>query len=166
MPKKLRTVDGKDKLKAPRPQRAGIVQIIYDVLDAWEKLDFDSIIKNIPAAITSTQQIFKRAQVRKALYSGVYSGFFIHVSDPNNPSRHKATERGHWKIAPLSYYEARRDHIKNLPGEPRRRHHEDDEAEAEVVTPPGIDRWFVTGVALTACVVGFVLGTGFGVLIS
>ncbi len=96
---------GHDK-QAPRPYR-GMIQAVFDCIDACGGATFKQVQKYLPAAVQHTSQMLTKKKLEKVLYNAVYHGYLVHDSTG-------ITDKGYWKIAPLSYYNARRAIIDDL----------------------------------------------------
>ena len=88
--------------RAPRPPRRSLVQILYDTIEAigGDGATEDQIMALLPAAIndkTDATIVLTKDRLHNNLITQTNAGYFIH--DP---------VRKAWRIAPLSYYEARR----------------------------------------------------------
>jgi len=107
MHRKLSVVDGREGGKfAPSPHR-GLIKALYDTIDACGGADLRQIKKYLPAAIDSSSQVASTKKIEKSLYSAVYRGYLVH--SPQND---------YWKIAPLSYYNARQQVMQDLKDNP------------------------------------------------
>lgn len=116
MGRKLKVIDGTGDGKfAPSPHR-GLVKALYETVDACGGADITQIKKYLPAAIENINQVLTTSKIEKSLYNAVYRGYLVH-----NPST------GYWQVAPISYYKARQEVIKdiesrtNRDGVPKRR---------------------------------------------
>jgi len=100
---KLKLIDGtgRDKL-APRPHH-GLIRALYDTVEACGGANLKQIKEYLPAAIDNIGQVLRKGKLNRALYHAVYNGYLVH--DP---------EKGYWKIAPRSYYEARQEFTAEL----------------------------------------------------
>ena len=110
----VKPIDGTgDDKKAPRPQR-GMTKAVFDCIDACGGANFKQVQKYLPAAIQNSGQIITKKRLEKVLYSAVYQGYLVHDS-------RGITDKGYWKVAPLSYYNARKVIISDLKRHPRKR---------------------------------------------
>lgn len=99
---KLKAIDGTGSKVAPRPTR-GLLRAVYDTIDACGGADFKTVRKYLPAAIEDISQVVSKKKIERCLYNAVYRGYLIHDSD------HEV-----WKIAPVSYYVARQEHLAEI----------------------------------------------------
>ena len=97
---KVTVIDGTgEEPNAPRPQR-GLIKAVYDTIEACGGADFEQIRKYLPAAIEHINQVVTKKKIEKILYNAVYHGYLVHDNTG-------VTNKGYWKIAPLSYYNIR-----------------------------------------------------------
>jgi len=109
MSSKLKVIDGSAGGKhAPRPSR-GLTRAIYDTVDACGGADMKTVRKYLPAAIENINQVVSRKKIKQALYNAVYRGYLIH--DPDHD---------HWKVAPISYYVSRQEHLAEIEAHTKR----------------------------------------------
>lgn len=101
-------VDGTDTRRAPAPKH-GLQRAVFKTVEALERATEKAVYEMIPAAITQGNQVVSHKKLLRSLKNGVYRGYFI-------------TEKNIFRIAPLSYYQARQEYIKNLPGIPQASH--------------------------------------------
>lgn len=102
MTAKLKAIDGSGSKVAPRPTR-GLLRAIYDTVDACGGANFKTVRKYLPAAIEDIGQVVSKKKIERCLYNAVYRGYLIHDSD-----------HAMWKIAPVSYYVARQEHLAEI----------------------------------------------------
>ena len=111
MKNRLTVVDGTGQdRKAPRP-KYGLARALYEVVDACGGATFEQIVKYLPAAIIDAKQVASRKKIAHNLYHCVYRGYLVHQGE----ARYKTADtKGHWFIAPLSYYNARQQYLDDL----------------------------------------------------
>lgn len=109
MKKILKAIDGGAGVgPAPRPRR-GLMQLMYDIVDAIGESTAAKIYEYVPAAISKPQQVVSRSKVDKSLYQCVYQGYMV---------THKQGNDELFRIAPVSYFKARQELLKANKGAP------------------------------------------------
>lgn len=141
----------RDDEQAPPPQR-GLMRAVFETVDANKgPTDMRAIKELLPAAITDTS-MFRQHQIDKALYALVYRGHLVTIEDG-------ATVK--WKVAPISYYEARRRYIENRPAD----HGLGQKiAKARRAARKGITPGLATAIGAAAFAIGLAAGLAIGVL--
>ena len=81
------------------------MRAVYDTIDACGGANLTQIKKYLPAAIDNIGQVMRKKRLTRALYNAVYRGYLIH-DDTRKPD--------YWQIAPIDYYTARQEHVKEL----------------------------------------------------
>ena len=89
---------------APRPHH-GLIRALYDTVDACGGATLDQIRRYLPAAIDNISQVMRKNRLKKALYNAVYRGYLIHDD---------TKDEEYWHVAPIDYYNARQEHVKEI----------------------------------------------------
>jgi hypothetical protein len=92
---KVTVIDGTKQTVAPSPQR-GLVKLVYQTVKELERATEAQIKKYLPVIAEDATLYMDKKKFESCLYSAVYSGYLI-------------TDKGQYRVAPLSYYEARQE---------------------------------------------------------
>jgi hypothetical protein len=146
-----------DKSKlAPRPNKRGITQAVWDTLDTLGGGTFFQISKYMPAALVQEKKI-TRKQLAVALDNGVRRGYFV-----KGP-------KGYYNIAPKDYWDAR-DWYRNKSHKKLKKVDEvisgPPSVKAEPTEPTELPRWvyrlvLANGVVVVLLILAGIFGVGY-----
>ncbi len=150
---KLTVVDGRDQRQAPSPQR-GLVKLVFQTVKELEAATEAQIKKYLPVIADDATLYMDKKKFESCLYSAVYSGYLI-------------TDKGKYRVAPHSYYEARQaiveDHKANR-GKPKKKRKHPKQDDVVYIRP--LWHWAVLGsIAVITLCVGFLAGLLLGLLL-
>ncbi len=161
---RLSLIDGKDVGElAPKP-RAGLVKIIYEILEALGQAHYRKIKEYIPAAVTKASQVTTEVKLKRCLYNGVYRGYFQHEDTKGNMMMRseKNIKRGTWKIASLDYYNQRQSYLTEMANDDLRHKHQPEKIQQDIDIIKETN-WPITVAVGVSC---FLAGLSIGVFVG
>lgn len=145
---KVTVIDGTKQSVAPAPSR-GLAKLVYQVVKELGGATETQIKKYLPAVSDDVDQYINRKKFDNCLYSSVYSGYLI-------------TDGNKYRIAPMSYYEARQEIVhenkaRHARGDTKRVRRHPEKDHVTYVRP--LWHWaFITCVGVITAVMGFFIG--------